>query len=84
MHVLYYNFSHPINFERYPDVCAVPESITAKAVLPPHWSPPDEIIHFKVGKFSQRLIFFKEIEKEKCIWDPLEQGHLEKFYAHCK
>jgi hypothetical protein len=65
MHYLYKNFSDPANKERFPDVVAVPDSIKPEAVLLPSvegFTPPDSIIHFKTGTFSQRLIFFMDID----------------------
>lgn len=85
MHFLYKNFSDVSNKDRFPEMVEVPSSVRPEAVLLPSVSayvPPESIMHFKVGNFSQRLIFFKDVEKPK--WDKLEQDHLDKFYAFCK
>lgn len=83
MNFLYKKFSHVSNQERFPDFVSAPDSIKLEAVLKPSiydYQPPDKIMHFKVGNFSQRLIFYRESGK----WDSMEQTHLNQFYNLCK
>ena len=83
MNFLYKNFSHASNEENFSDVVLAPDSIKPEAVLRPsvkEYQPSENIMHFKVGNFSQRLIFYRK----PVNWDTTEQTHLDKFYNFCK
>jgi hypothetical protein len=76
MNFLYKKFSHVSNQERFPDLVSAPDSIKPEAVLKPsvdEYHPPENVMHFKVGNFSQRLIFYQKSAK----WNSTEQTHLD-------
>ena len=77
MNFLYKNFSEESNKTRYPEVLAVPDQIKPQTVLKPSlelYEPPSKIMHFKAGNFSQRLIFYTNINNPK--WDDTEAVHV--------
>lgn len=83
MNFLIRNFSDRKNTEKYPELCEVPDSIKPSAVIKVSaYQAPEETIFFKVGKFSQRLIYYEQTQDHK--WTKFEQDHIDAFYALCK